>query len=179
MAPCQSGEEPYFFLGYITSSPSRYFNPRAPHGARPFRRADRPSHKARNFNPRAPYGARPGRFVPRYFAVQISIHAPHTGRDVLAFFSFAWYAISIHAPHTGRDNNKWVYGVPVPIISIHAPHTGRDCHRNRICQRHLISIHAPHTGRDSGVSPAGLCVGISIHAPHTGRDYFFGFGYCL
>ena len=57
------------------------------------------------FNPRAPYGARPNEARPRYKYGRISIHAPHTGRDVTEFFiNIKSLRISIHAPHTGRDS---------------------------------------------------------------------------
>ena len=56
------------------------FNPRAPYGARPpfgcSAAAD-----ACHFNPRAPYGARRMSANEIAAKVQISIHAPHTGRD--------------------------------------------------------------------------------------------------
>ena len=122
-----------------------YFNPRAPYGARPplvkilTRRgvfqSTRPIRGATrqkslmgkyhdNFNPRAPYGARrgSGRRATYY---HISIHAPHTGRDVRERAAPTAYCISIHAPHTGRDVQKSL-GFLQTIISIHAPHTGRD-----------------------------------------------------
>ena len=40
---------------------------------------DRPTN---DFNPRAPYGARPGRVLEALRRYDISIHAPHTGRDL-------------------------------------------------------------------------------------------------
>ena len=125
----------------------------------------------------------------------ISIHAPHTGRDAPDEYVTADSAeISIHAPHTGRDR-QWLFDVLRSVlISIHAPHTGRDA----LCTKggttpgifqstrpirgatmffgmddpgKLISIHAPHTGRDFvGRFEVGRIVDISIHAPHTGRD---------
>ena len=79
-----------------------------------------------DFNPRAPYGARHvrNRVAPSLMLFQstrpirgatrshqggdagtsISIHAPHTGRDLLSCGFLFWLrTISIHAPHTGRD----------------------------------------------------------------------------
>ena len=125
------------------------------------------------------------------------------------------YEISIHAPHTGRDAPLWPHMVtrwkfqstrPIRgatslpsgrklyyVISIHAPHTGRDAPAGAVVCIEVISIHAPHTGRDtprtfSAFIPAlfqstrpirgathrrgrqALQDHISIHAPHTGRD---------
>ena len=100
--------------------------------------------------------------------------------------------ISIHAPHAGRDEKRTCPPSP-DRISIHAPHAGRDLSR---CGRPLfrpISIHAPHAGRDKTGFPSKRCrplfqstrpmrgathkwddtagqKEISIHAPHAGRD---------
>ena len=69
--------------------------------------------------------------------------------------------ISIHAPHTGRDL-QLLHGVlNRDIISIHAPHTGRDFTvMIAMCPSLRISIHAPHTGRD------GVCLGNSVFLPN-------------
>ena len=56
-----------------------------------------------HFNPRAPYGARRHRRPLQLHQVSISIHAPHTGRDVEDLPARRPAGISIHAPHTGRD----------------------------------------------------------------------------
>ena len=57
------------------------FNPRAPYGAR--HHPHNTQHDKRvNFNPRAPYGARPAKDTDATANQQISIHAPHTGRDL-------------------------------------------------------------------------------------------------
>ena len=101
------------------------FNPRAPYGARlcggrmggrknqfqstrPIRgattRHDADSARLHNFNPRAPYGARRDLSAHLRLLGGISIHAPHTGRDVGARHINRRSYISIHAPHTGRDH---------------------------------------------------------------------------
>ena len=78
----------------------------------------------------------------------ISIHAPHAGRDVLRRHGIvAGKLISIHAPHAGRDL-KNVYQHTMNDISIHAPHAGRDYATQGARRTALISIHAPHAGRD-------------------------------
>ena len=57
-----------------------------------------------NFNPRAPYGARLTEFFVNIKSLRISIHAPHTGRDIQRRIPQPeHFSISIHAPHTGRD----------------------------------------------------------------------------
>ena len=126
-------------------------------------------------------------------ALEISIHAPRAGRDLLApggGFAVSVFQstrpvrgataglgrrghlrqISIHAPRAGRDSSP----CPVPRkrpISIHAPRAGRDGPAGAYGNIADISIHAPRAGRD--VSAAYLRVldlSISIHAPRAGRD---------
>ena len=120
----------------------------APHTGRdpgPSRWRARP----RYFNPRAPYGARPTttREIPRTKGFQST--RPIRGATGGQARSHRRGDISIHAPHTGRDGS-----VKVPIrnkhgISIHAPHTGRDLNSDgTVAWAYRISIHAPHTGRD-------------------------------
>ena len=79
--------------------------------------------------------------------------------------------ISIHAPHTGRDSE------PDSMTSIRAhfnpraPYGARPVFLQFLNLRVGISIHAPHTGRDHCVlRNPGHSQRISIHAPHTGRD---------
>ena len=62
---------------------------------------------------------------------EISIHAPHAGRDDLYIVVAAGLVISIHAPHAGRDDVFCVRPI-VEGISIHAPHAGRDL--SPVCQ---------------------------------------------
>ena len=89
-------------LSWYNRYKRRYFNPRAPYGARPvisfvcahsrLFQSTRPIRGATlcencrqitssNFNPRAPYGARQEFHLIRQPGLCISIHAPHTGRD--------------------------------------------------------------------------------------------------
>ena len=128
------------------------------------------------------------------FSASISIHAPHTGRDLFSilpppgapyFNPRAPYGarhggkqrrrgdspISIHAPHMGRDAVCAVSVVRPRRISIHAPHTGRDgaCIW-AIWWSGYFNPRAPYGARRQGDGLADLSGGISIHAPHTGRD---------
>ena len=67
------------FLARVAGAPAD-FNPRAPCGARPgkwFYRCHYPY-----FNPRAPCGARHGAKITSGVIENISIHAPHAGRDI-------------------------------------------------------------------------------------------------
>ncbi len=100
--------------------------------------------------------------------------------------------ISIHAPHAGRDRSgRWPrrcrknFNPRAPCgarlgraqpgdvaihISIHAPHAGRDFLKSGGKTRKNISIHAPHAGRDGAGCAERRMRRISIHAPHAGRD---------
>ena len=104
---------------------ARYFNPRAPYGARRGPRGCR--RPAADFNPRAPYGARLGGSQPGQVPVHISIHAPHTGRDSRPppWRPELWPDFNPRAPYGARPGGGGghKYG---GVISIHAPHTGRD-----------------------------------------------------
>ena len=105
------------------SSASRYFNPRSPHGERP--RGGNKCVPRRDFNPRSPHGERlmadfhsfdsrtfqstlPARGATMRCSCHIlgdaiSIHAPRTGSDMLAYIDRKIFCISIHAPRTGSD----------------------------------------------------------------------------
>ena len=125
----------------------------------------------RNFNPRAPYGARPADGDSPKQGTKISIHAPHTGRDLhLLIVIYQTGGFQSTRPIRGATAERDTRPTTTRI-SIHAPHTGRDCVLWLGCGFYSISIHAPHTGRDVNVAFIIVCSQvISIHAPHTGRD---------
>ncbi len=78
------------------------FNPRAPYGARP----STPQPKWQptpNFNPRAPYGARPWVVLLCHGGQGFQSTRPIRGATAKNFFGMTDKQISIHAPHTGRD----------------------------------------------------------------------------
>ena len=58
-------------------------------------------------------------------ADDVSIHAPHAGRDPYCARRSARPCVSIHAPHAGRDHSRFERQVQAEV-SIHAPHAGRD-----------------------------------------------------
>ena len=124
-----------------------------------------------HFNPRAPYGARQ-KNTPLRLTILISIHAPHTGRDVLqSGLTCCTCSISIHAPHTGRDAAIPCTPPPGVLFQSTRPIRGATALLQSRRATVVISIHAPHTGRDLRVVGNWFSVlWISIHAPHTGRD---------
>ena len=102
---------------------------------------------------------------------KISIHAPHTGRDIfqLDVMITTFYYFNPRAPYGARLASS-AGAFFASSISIHAPHTGRDEQLRQKDIQIAISIHAPHTGRDDVSVVEYKKAKISIHAPHTGRD---------
>ena len=169
-----------------------YFNPRAPCGAR--RRVPASRGPARtNFNPRAPCGARRTLPPTRDSASEISIHAPHAGRDLAGVLVDQPPLISIHAPHAGRDGRQlllldshFVFQSTRPMRG--ATRSGRGGSRRketfqstrpmrgatpRSCSPiRPVSFQStrPMRGATVGVNAVADVSGISIHAPHAGRD---------
>ena len=110
------------------------FNPRSPHGERHSGKRNKVCHKS--FQSTLPARGATGEQYATTSYVDISIHAPRTGSDIIGAGTIVRpLTISIHAPRTGSD---------VEIsdlsrggdISIHAPRTGSD---------HAMFL--PHTGR--------------------------------
>ena len=145
------------------------------------------------FNPRAPCGARQRQHDALLRQPLISIHAPRAGRDWSSGDKGCRHGISIHAPRAGRDILIEVDGKTV-VISIHAPHAGRDEESvamsrdkaifqstrpmrgatNSSFQRyffcHYFNPRAPCGARRRNCNSMGQVHKISIHAPHAGRD---------
>ncbi len=100
------------------------------------------------FNPRAPRGARlaQGGIVTGFG--NVSIHAPHAGRDLLRRHFVPTHAFQSTRPTRGATplRNAFRSG---RSVSIHAPHAGRDLGLCGGCARSSVSIHAPHAGRDA------------------------------
>ena len=78
-------------------------------------------------------------------SVDISIHAPHAGSDVLDITMRAASRISIHAPHAGSDHIRPAVSM-VEGISIHAPHAGSD---------QVLNFHLSHLLNFNPRSPCG------------------------
>ena len=102
-----------------------------------------------DFNPRAPCGARPRLVNFLEISLNISIHAPHAGRDLCNRRRGAGSYISIHAPHAGRDPASGA-GFSSPAL-FQSTRPMRGATRLSFSHRppRLISIHAPHAGRDT------------------------------
>ena len=125
-----------------------YFNPRAPYGARPIYTSS-PYSAATDFNPRAPYGAR---LIVSHDGSRVLYEfqstRPIRGATLLLFCSRYPFDISIHAPHTGRDVAPNAIK-PMPMdFNPRAPYGARHVLAEGLRLKGKISIHAPHTGRD-------------------------------
>ena len=102
----------------------------------------------------------------------ISIHAPHTGRDLnTTAFANGDEDFNPRAPYGARL--RWLRCIRSYTANFNprAPYGARLKESRFTTPLFSISIHAPHTGRDFDIDKKlrDLC-DISIHAPHTGRD---------
>ena len=142
----------------------------APHAGRD---DDRRGQKTVNryFNPRAPCGARPAAPVVEVLPKEISIHAPHAGRDLRAIISFAPMKIFQSTRPMRGATTSGVSTFVVDGISIHAPHAGRDSQAAmEPRQREHFNPRAPCGARQEPTHFTDSVTRISIHAPHAGRD---------
>ena len=150
-----------------------------------------------HFNPRAPCGARRGRCRKDEGRILFQSTRPMRGATGPAGAYGNIADISIHAPHAGRDMPVLrLPGLP-QNFNPRAPcgaRRQRPKHQTLEClfqstrpmrgatisypsmRTHLtISIHAPHAGRDKEKSEVVFLHNrISIHAPHAGRDCCLG-----
>ncbi len=146
------------------------------------------------FNPRAPCGARQLVTRRRYAAYDISIHAPRAGRDNKVCSVQISGAISIHAPRAGRD----IAICSIPPNRLHDFNPRAPCgarRRGGVRSAHAHCYFNPRAPCGARLSSASmisalplfqstrpvrgatkLCVDdigvavISIHAPRAGRD---------
>ena len=145
------------------------FNPRSPHGERPF--CDFSPAQARNFNPRSPHGERRTRWIPCPATAYFNPRSPHGERRAAAPTEKQRALISTHAPRTGSDvipspisapnstdfNPRSPHGerpaCPCPVL-VQAgfqptlPARGATLRRTVTPPEQLISTHAPRTGSD-------------------------------
>ena len=92
----------------LSVHPHQFQSTRPIRGATRFRPRATPVRK--NFNPRAPYGARLSYFHTYFLYLQISIHAPHTGRDTLVGRSGTTFSdFNPRAPYGARQQKCIIY----------------------------------------------------------------------
>ena len=124
-----------------------YFNPLSPHGERPNGYCCKSARN--NFNPLSPHGERQAPAAPANNGYQISIHSPHTGRDVVCrqrsrqqehFNPLSPHGERLTAIGTGPGGTDFN-----PL----SPHGERLRQTTSCSISPPISIHSPHTGRDN------------------------------
>ena len=145
------------------------FNPRAPCGARPGAAANGSWSSAR-FNPRAPCGARQVTLQALVSYEDVSIHAPHAGRDLAAQAERIAALVSIHAPHAGRDLHRMRQALIFLSFNPRAPCGARQSPRPLQIEGMAFQSTRPMRGATYGKESAMVQLIVSIHAPHAGRD---------
>ena len=171
--------------------PSRYFNPRAPCGARPTppssggrssafqptrplrgatARAARKTSRQKNFNPRAPCGARPHRKPRPERHLHFNPRAPCGARPTSGLRT---PPTPIFQPTRPLRGATLVYGLLANGFTEFQPTRplrGATVLRGEHDAAVLISTHAPLAGRDGSASRHRHTEHISTHAPLAGRD---------
>ena len=123
------------------------------------------------FNPRAPCGARRFRYVTVAFVWSFQSTRPMRGATFYILPTMRARDISIHAPHAGRDaGDKYITGSN--CISIHAPLAGCDVEhiQHTVWFSPYFNPRAPCGARQGDHLGGTPLRAISIHAPHAGRD---------
>ena len=126
--------------------------------------------QSRYFNPRAPCGARRWALSCFHISFDISIHAPHAGRDTApaTFLAFLMPFQSTR-PMRGATTTVTKTRTTTTFQSTRPMRGATEGTPNPSHNSH-ISIHAPHAGRDPAEVYCTFSYTISIHAPHAGRD---------
>ena len=127
------------------------FNPRSPHGERPF---GSPGKRMLlfDFNPRSPHGERLSVSPRLIHSPYFNPRSPHGERQMRLRYSCVFLLnFNPRSPHGERLDNVTVF---LPLgISTHAPRTGSDLAEKATSgRRQDISTHAPRTGSDDAWS---------------------------
>ena len=146
------------------------FNPRSPHGERPYIAVEREGR--REFQSTLPArGATIKRIRKHKRRFDFNPRSPHGERRCAIFFAKNLENFNPRSPHGERRHIEDAFTLVAPPISIHAPRTGSDVpHRAASAVHHDFNPRSPHgerhprPGRKQGVHQ------ISIHAPRTGSD---------
>ena len=169
-----------------------YFNPRAPCGAR--RTVRSPVIGANAFQSTRPMRGATNDWGTGSFDWEISIHAPHAGRDgsdteapaslfrfqstrpmrgATGLFILIWASVIFQSTRPMRGATCLRHGTIITMMAFQStrPMRGATNHWKEFNGENTISIHAPHAGRDFRAKPSCLEPLISIHAPHAGRDF--------
>ena len=152
----------------LRRSSFRYFNPRAPCGARHYLfkgiavgckfQSTRPVWGATTYQDLTALGD------------NISIHAPRVGRDpaLLPSEGFTW--ISIHAPRVGRDSITTARKYHSINFNPRAPCGARQHQTHKKYTKDKFQSTRPVWGATIATTTISTMFKISIHAPRVGRD---------
>ena len=123
------------------------------------------------FNPRSPHGERPFDSSETTFFRLISIHAPRMGSDLPRRRQNAYGYISIHAPRMGSDDFREQPAATWHRFQSTLPAWGATC---QYLGRNFIGIEfqstLPAWGATSADRAGRIEENISIHAPRMGSD---------
>ena len=145
------------------------FNPRTPHGVRPFRKRG-PCWRGAYFNPRTPHGVRPDTsFFRTGPQTDFNPRTPHGVRLCLVYILVRPTNFNPRTPH-GVRRYRSSQITAAEDFNPRTPHGVRLFSLLSSGMALIISIHAPLTGCDAGRSPVFPGRQISIHAPLTGCD---------
>ena len=170
-----------------------HFNPLSPHGERPARRwASPPSGIFQSTLPA--WGETKPVRQHRRAMVEISIHSPRMGRDLMVILSLVWLMISIHSPRMGRDGSHFVLTSFSAYFNPLSPHGERHIGRGNFYAASYFNPLSPHGerrilhflrrriqrfqstlpawGETVRLSRVGSKDPISIHSPRMGRDQY-------
>ena len=125
------------------------------------------------FNPRAPHGPRPYQPLLQAKAGKVSIHAPRTGRDApIGGQMRGLSAFQSTRPARGATMEEGFASFHM-AVSIHAPRTGRDAHHDhRFTLRPSFNPRAPHGARPAILSRSAASAWcFNPRAPHGARRH--------
>ena len=112
-------------------------------------KSSRVHRRKEDFNPRSPHGERPYSAARVVSLVRISTHAPRTGSDVPRHVCFAAVLISTHAPRTGSDDARGGLSLMDDLFQPTLPARGATIEEMHKGFGVRISTHAPRTGSDT------------------------------
>ena len=122
------------------------------------------------FNPRSPHGERPFPSLLIFPSAGFQSTLPARGATNPPDESPVARAISIHAPRTGSDGRRERPKTATKRFQSTLPARGATTDGDAQAPPRKISIHAPRTGSDRAASQSQQPPAISIHAPRTGSD---------
>ena len=125
----------------------------------------------RCFNPRAPCGARPRICLCIYLSFVFQSTRPMRGATRHLHSNNATADVSIHAPHAGRDAVSFSALPPCGCFNPRAPCGARRRRHAAIGLAVMFQSTRPMRGATHDGEIDASTGRVSIHAPHAGRDF--------